>query len=87
MKIPETDKDSPSRELKGEWKNAKVRVLEDGKKVIYVGDRFFPAEEARESLTHLVLGQQEEGYNKRTEGWVACQTIDQRKCNHNCNYP
>ena len=48
------DKDSPSRELKGEWGNAKIRVLDDGKKVIYVGEKLFPPEEARDSLIEIL---------------------------------
>ena len=40
--MSDLDKDSPSRELKGEWGNAKIRVLDNGKKVIYVGDKLFP---------------------------------------------
>ena len=35
MKIPEIDKESPSREIKNKWKNAIIRVLEDGNKLIY----------------------------------------------------
>ena len=44
MKIPEIDKESPSREIKSEWKNATIRVLEDGNKIIYIGERLFPPE-------------------------------------------
>ena len=48
--MSEVDKESPSRELKGEWGNAKIRILDDGKKVVYVGERLFPPVEVRDSL-------------------------------------
>ena len=52
--MSEMDKDSPSRELKGEWNNTRIRILDDRKKVIYVGERFLPPEKARESLLEIL---------------------------------
>ena len=52
--MSEIEKDSPSRELKTEWGNAMVKTLEDGNKVIYIGEKLFPPEEAREKLIDLL---------------------------------
>ena len=52
--MSEIKKDSPSRELKSKWGNAIVKVLEDGNKVIYLGEKLFPPEEAREKLIDIL---------------------------------
>ena len=48
--MSEIEKYFPSRELKSKWGNATVKVLEDGNKIIYLGEKLFPPEEAREKL-------------------------------------
>ena len=53
-KMSEKDKDSPSREIKSEWGNTTIKTLKDGNKIIYLGDKLFPPEEAREKLIDLL---------------------------------
>ena len=52
--MSEIDKDSPSRELKNEWGNTKMKILEDGNKVVYIGEKLFPPESAREKLIEIL---------------------------------
>ena len=52
--MSEKDKDSPSREIKSEWGNTTIKTLKDGNKIIYLGDKLFPPEEAREKLIDLL---------------------------------